>query len=44
MYYALKIIDKTALKKRKIAEYIVSEKNVMQEVHHPFIAKMHFTF
>ncbi|KAL4456925.1 hypothetical protein ABPG74_014563 [Tetrahymena malaccensis] len=43
-FYALKIIRKEALKKKKLAQYIEFEKSVMQDIKHPFVAKLHLTF
>jgi len=43
-FYALKVIKKEALQRKKVAEYIEFEKSVMQEMHHPFIASLHLSF
>mmetsp|Transcript_17663 Transcript_17663/g.45414 ORF Transcript_17663/g.45414 Transcript_17663/m.45414 type:complete len:323 (+) Transcript_17663:75-1043(+) len=43
-HYALKILKKSAIIRLKQVDHIASEKNILQELNHPFIVNMYATF
>lgn len=40
----MKVLDKKKVLKLNCIRYAVSEKNIMQEINHPFIIKMYYAF
>ena len=42
--YAVKIMDKSFIKKEKKVKYVLKEKNILTKVSHPFIVKLFYSF
>lgn len=42
--YAMKVIRKKILKKQKLKQSIINEKEVMKRLRHPFIARFYYSF
>lgn len=42
--YAVKIINKSLVIRNKVIDYIRNERNILDRLHHPGIAQLHFTF
>ena len=42
--YAVKIMDKSFIKKEKKVEYVLKEKKILTKVSHPFIVKLFYSF
>lgn len=42
--YAMKILKKKNIEKRKQEEHVLTERNVLVEVKHPFIIRMFYSF
>lgn len=42
--FALKVLKKEYIEKKKQEEHIITERNVLAEVKHPFIVKMFYSF
>lgn len=40
----MKILKKKNIEKRKQEEHVQTERNVLVEIKHPFIIKMHYSF
>ncbi|KAK3728890.1 hypothetical protein QZH41_010188 [Actinostola sp. cb2023] len=44
-FYAIKVLNKTAIRKRNEAKHIMAERNVLvQNVTHPFLVGLHYSF
>ena len=43
-FYALKILKKKYIEKRKQTEHVMIERNILTKLDHPFIVKMHHSF
>eukprot|EP00759_Apiculatamorpha_spiralis_P052533 PhF_6_TR5761/c0_g1_i1/m.8496 len=42
--YALKELDKAQIARERLAEHVLSERQILMRVSHPFIVKLHYTF
>lgn len=42
--YAMKVLNKELLYRRKQIKYAVSEANILESANHPFILALHFSF
>lgn len=42
--YAMKILKKKYIEKRKQESHVMTERNILAEVDHPFIVKLHYSF
>ena len=43
-YYAMKVLDKCRIAKQNIFKYVLTERNVLSIIHHPFIVKLNYAF
>lgn len=43
-FYALKILKKKYIEKRKQTGHVMIERNILTKLDHPFIVKMHHSF
>lgn len=43
-FYAMKILDKGELKKRKQGFHVMMERNILVGIDHPFVVKLHSSF
>ena len=42
--YAMKVIEKNLILKQNIMKYIITEKNVLSKIKHPFIVQLYYSF
>lgn len=42
--YAMKVLDKDKIFERDLIKYVMSEKNVLCQINHPFIVRLHHSF
>lgn len=42
--YAMKIMRKSRLIKENHIEYVLEERNILSEIDHPYIVKLHYCF
>ena len=43
-YYAIKVIKKSALIDDESLEHVLAENRVLQQIDHPFLVKLHYSF
>eukprot|EP00760_Papus_ankaliazontas_P000518 PhM_4_TR10088/c0_g1_i1/m.75716 len=42
--FAMKVLSKHVIHKRRMAEYIKEERNILSRINHPFIVRLHWAF
>jgi 3-phosphoinositide dependent protein kinase-1 len=42
--YAVKVLNKSLIVRNKVIDYVRNERNILDGLHHPGIAALHFTF
>lgn len=42
--YAMKVLDKKHILEHNEVEHTLAEKNILQQLHHPFLVNLHFSF
>lgn len=42
--FAIKILQKSKILSENLVNYTISEKNILSQINHPFIAKLHYAF
>lgn len=43
-YYAMKILKKDEIRKKKQVSHTMTERRILESINHPFIVKMRFAF